>query len=578
MKDYGQKTSKYPNQEFLEDISPVDKLIDKIKKNDELGVVINHSPACTFLCAIGDNWPIKYVSENIHDILGYNLADFTSGRVNYVDVIYPNDLKRVTDEFKNVIKNGLTEYFQEYRVLDSNGKIRFVNSKTWVRCDENGKPYCLQGIFWDITDRKNYESILKENERKLRVIMENLPGMVYRCKNDYNWTMKFVSDGCFELLGYLSEDLIENKAVSYNDLIHPDDRELVRKVWNENLNKKEKVTVEYRIICKDNCLKWVWEQGQGIFSENGEVLALEGFVADITDRKITENALVESEKYNRTIVEVIPDLIIKTNRNGEYLDIITSSDAEVPVEKETVIGKTIREVLPENEVEKVLNAIEKSITENSVQSVEYLLQMPTGKRCFEARIISSKPDEVYALIRDIIERKQMESALKESEEKFKSIIQSSPNAMHFYRLINENTLIFTGANPSADKMFGIKHEYVIGKSIEEAFPGLKNTKLPELYKKVAKREIGNQFFETSHKKGTVTNYYSVRVFLTMDNNIAVGFSDITERKQMENALRMRNEELERFEKAVIGRELKMVELKKKIKELEKNCSSFKRGE
>ena len=62
MKDYGQKTGKYPNQEFLEDISPVDKLIDKIKKNDELGVVINHSPACTFLCAIGDNWPIKYVS------------------------------------------------------------------------------------------------------------------------------------------------------------------------------------------------------------------------------------------------------------------------------------------------------------------------------------------------------------------------------------------------------------------------------------------------------------------------------------------------------------------------------------
>lgn len=179
--------------------------------------------------------------------------------------------------------------------------------------------------------------------------------------------------------------------------------------------------MEYRIISKDDSVKWVWEQGQGIFSKKGEVLALEGFITDITDRKITENALIESEKYNRTIVEVIPDMIIKTNRKGEYLDIITSSDADIPVEKESVLGKTIREVLPENEIGKVMNAIEKSIDENSIQSVEYQLQMPSGKCWFEARIISSNPDEVYALIRDITERKHAETELKKSYEELKEL-------------------------------------------------------------------------------------------------------------------------------------------------------------
>lgn len=243
MENYGKKTNEHYNQELLEEISPVDKLIDKIKQNDEFGFIINHSPACTFLWAIDDDLPIKYVSENIKDLLGYSAVDFTSGRINYADVIYPCDLKRVTEESKTNINNGLTEYFQEYRLVDSNGTIRFVNGKTWVRTDENGKPYILQGIFWDVTDRKNYESKLKENERKLRVIMENLPGMVYRCKNDSNWTMEFVSDGCFEICGYRPEDLTENKVVSYNDLIHPDDKNLVRNMWNEKLNSREKNSV-----------------------------------------------------------------------------------------------------------------------------------------------------------------------------------------------------------------------------------------------------------------------------------------------------------------------------------------------
>ena len=92
---------------------------------------------------------------------------------------------------------------------------------------------------------------------------------------------------------------------------------------------------------------------------------------------------------------------------------------------------------------------------------------------------------LHSIIHDITERKKSESALIESEDKFRCIVESSPIAKYFYRLEN-NKLILTGANPSADRIIGISHKSLIGKTIEEAFPALANTEIPEMYRKIAK--------------------------------------------------------------------------------------------
>lgn len=149
----------------------------------------------------------------------------------------------------------------------------------------------LQAIVRDVTERKKSERIISDQRRELSTLMSNLPGMAYRCRNNINWTMQFVSEGCFELTGFRPEELIEDKVISYANLIHKEDRLLVNDDVQKALEKKESFTLLYRIITANNEVKWVWEKGRGIYDESGKLICLEGFITDITERKNSEEKI-----------------------------------------------------------------------------------------------------------------------------------------------------------------------------------------------------------------------------------------------------------------------------------------------
>src|SRR5450830_1267547 len=146
-------------------------------------------------------------------------------------------------------------------------------------------------------------SSIARPRRLLETLLANLDGMVYRCRDDQDWTMEFVSEGCLELTGYAPQDLLFNHRVSYESLTHPDDRAMVRSVIGGCLQAKRRFELEYRIVRADGEVRWVWERGVGIYHDGG-IDGLEGYVQDVTARKEAEQALLEAERRYRSIFEM----------------------------------------------------------------------------------------------------------------------------------------------------------------------------------------------------------------------------------------------------------------------------------
>jgi PAS domain S-box-containing protein len=156
-------------------------------------------------------------------------------------------------------------------------------------------------------------------------------------------------------------------------------------------------------------------------------------------------------------------------------------------------------------------------------------------------------DQTYFLTvtRDVTQRKVAEAALRESDLRFRSIVESAPTAIYLYRLESEGRLVLTDANPASDRIVGIDHSALVGKTIEEAFPNLADSEIPAMYRAIARGELGAQTFEIPYEDERFHGYYSVTVFQTGPNLVAVDFLDVSERKRAEGELAARTEDLMR---------------------------------
>jgi diguanylate cyclase (GGDEF)-like protein/PAS domain S-box-containing protein len=164
------------------------------------------------------------------------------------------------------------------------------------------------------------DSDARDTARMLKTLIANIDGMVYRCHNDTEWTMEFVSDGCLAVTGYRPEDLLFNQRVSYEQLTHPEDRARVRATINTALAQGRRFDIEYRINSLEGTERWVWERGTGLYGADGQVLAVEGIVQDISAREATHRALRNAERRYRSLFDHAIEGIFRTSSDGQYLD------------------------------------------------------------------------------------------------------------------------------------------------------------------------------------------------------------------------------------------------------------------
>jgi PAS domain S-box-containing protein len=141
------------------------------------------------------------------------------------------------------------------------------------------------GIGEDVTERRRTEEALQDSERRLATLLSNLPGAAYRCTADGDWTVEYLSEGFRALTGYDPSEFVGGSARRYFELIHPDDRERAEQISLSAIRQQKPYELEYRMLSASGQEKWVNEKAGGVYSDQGELLAVEGFSADITSQK-----------------------------------------------------------------------------------------------------------------------------------------------------------------------------------------------------------------------------------------------------------------------------------------------------
>ncbi|MDX9730015.1 MAG: PAS domain S-box protein, partial [Bacteroidales bacterium] len=211
--------------------------------------------------------------------------------MNVADIRTPNEAPRLADHVRNLNESG-SSYIET--VHERSDGTTFPIEISAYTVEVEGTRF-FQSIGRDITDRKRTEEEMRESNKKLSTIINNLRGVVFRCNNDDNWTMQYISDGIYELAGYLPNEFINNKIRTFASIIDPQDSARIMKEIHEALNTGYLYTIEYRIITSSGSRKWVWERGRGYY-EGDKLVALEGFISDITERKRIEEELIRAKE------------------------------------------------------------------------------------------------------------------------------------------------------------------------------------------------------------------------------------------------------------------------------------------
>jgi len=231
----------------------------------------------------GPSGSLRYVNAAWTRLTGFSLQETRSlGRSAY---LHPQDEERWLRFLEARKRDPQRTAALVLRFLTSSGKTVHLEAGAQAVVADNGRCMGFVGTLFDVGNRVQAEGLKEASHRTLDTLINNLPGLVYRCRNDRQWTMEYMSKGCEVLTGYPPEALINSERLTYADLIVPEDREQVWQNVQVSLREHRSFELMYRIRTARGEEKWVLERGRGNYSISGELLGVEGFITDVTREK-----------------------------------------------------------------------------------------------------------------------------------------------------------------------------------------------------------------------------------------------------------------------------------------------------
>ncbi|MBU1937039.1 PAS domain S-box protein [bacterium] len=393
----------------------------------------------------------------------------------------------------------------------------------------------------EITERKQMEKELRESEERFELAVKGSNDGLWDWP-DINKDEQWWSSRWQELLGY-KEGEVQASISTLKALLHPDDLDRVSKAWNVHFENHIPVDIEYRLKTKSGQYRWFRGRGEALWDENGKPVRMSGSIQDITERKQAEKALRESEERYRHLVEKSPIAILVHSEgkcvflNPEAIKILGGKTTD------DFIGKNVFDYVHADSLDIVKRRVESIYTkEKSAELLEEKFKR-LDRKTIDVEVMGSMIDFAgkpasQVIFRDISERKRAEEALRESEIKYRSLIENSNDAI--YLLVGKN---FEVINQKFSEYFGVTPEEV--KAPEFTFMDLvaprskslieKRTQMQKQGKKVPSRYE----FSGLRKDGIEIDLEVSVTRVPYQGGMATQgiLRDITERKKLEAQLR-----------------------------------------
>jgi PAS domain S-box-containing protein len=529
-----QVKNKLENQEALLD-SVINSIPDLIFVKDLEGRYL----ACNEAYA-------SFVGKKRDDIIG--MDDYELFDQNIAKEFRQQDREMITagKEFR---EDGWVAYPDGNKVLLDTLKTPYI--------DPQGNPNGLIGISHNITNRYQTTLQIKENEERFRSLVNNIPGVVFRCLLDENYTMIYISSEIENLSGYPDSDFLGPKAKkSIADLMHPDDLQPIAINTRQAVEERKPFLNEYRIIDNKGKTHWVYAKGQAVFDSEGVPLYLDGTIFDNTEQKSTQD---EIQKLSRA-VEQNPASIVITNRKGD-IEYVNQKFCEVTgYSVKEAIGQNPRILKSGQMPEEIYKDLWHTISQGNEWKGELLNKSKGGDLYWESISISpvASPDgkitNYLAIKENISSRKKMENKIRESEKRFRGYFENSPVGM----AITSPSSEWLEINGRLEKMLGYSIENLRQMTWKElTHPEDLQADL-DLFKPMIAGEydsfsMDKRFF-TKDKSILYTNMTVSCLKDENDNivNITSSFVDITNQKKLEAEQKNQVDDLNKTQIAMLN--------------------------
>jgi PAS domain S-box-containing protein len=440
-------------------------------------------------------------------------------------------------------------------------------------------------VFQDVTELREARRVIEERERRYRTLTSNIPGAVFRCVlRDGRPIMEFVSGRIEEITGRPARDFVADRALSYGDVIHPEDRPKNEREVRRALEGPATYNIEYRLLHADGGVRWVNERGSSIFSDGGELLWVDGAIFDITARKRAEETLHKSAEraaFRAELAETLRPLAdpaeIKAEANrvlGQYLKANRVIYGEISLDDWTYVGDSeyldgAESIAGRLDLDDYDPGLLENFREGRTVAVPDLMEEASltaeGLAAFEAaqvrahvsvplvkdgRLVAALgvnqatprawTEEEIALVEEAaertwaaVERARAEEALRRSEERYRTLFEKIDEGFCIIDVLFDEAerptdYRFLETNPAFERMTGL--ERAVGRTARELVPGLEEWWF-ETYGKVALTGEAVHFENGSEAMGRWFEVRASRLGGQESRRVALVFDDITERKR-----------------------------------------------